>query len=75
MVTAIALIAACLVFARRFAGTDRRGWMVYCLATPVLYLALGFAAFPADDFRWLLVGGGIIWLWPSVLALRQLTQR
>jgi hypothetical protein len=74
-VTALALIAACLVFARRFAGIGRRGWMVYCLVSPVLYLSLGFAAFPAEDFRWLLAGGAIIWLWPSALALRQLAQR
>jgi hypothetical protein len=63
-----ALIGACLVFARRFLGLGRRGWAIYCLATPVVYLGLGFAAFPLQDLRWLLAGGAVIWLWPSVLA-------
>jgi hypothetical membrane protein len=33
------LIAACFVFARRFAGLGRRGWMVYSIFTGVFFLA------------------------------------
>ena len=65
---AISLVAACIVLARRFAGVKRRGWMAYCIATPAAYLLLGFAAFPLGDFRWVLAGGAIIWVWPAVVA-------
>ena len=65
---AVSLVAACIVLARRFAGEKRWGWMVYCIAAPVSYLVLGFAAFPLGDFRWVLAGGAIIWTWPAVVA-------
>ena len=65
---AVSLVAACIVLARRFAGMKRRGWMSYCIATPVAYLLLGFVAFPLGDFRWVLAGGAIIWSWPAVIA-------
>jgi hypothetical membrane protein len=42
----ISLIAACLVFARRFAGAGRRGWAAYCTASallPVPLIALSMA--------------------------------
>lgn len=35
----LALIAACFVFARRFAALGRRGWAAYSAATGVLFLA------------------------------------
>jgi len=35
----LALIAACVVFARRFASTGRRGWMAYSIVTGILVLA------------------------------------
>ena len=35
----LALIAACVVFARRFASTGRRGWMAYSIVTAILVLA------------------------------------
>ncbi|MCP2637442.1 DUF998 domain-containing protein [Microbacterium sp. HD4P20] len=65
---AVSLVAACIVLARRFAGEKRWGWTAYCIATPVAYLVLGFAAFPLGDFRWVLAGGAIIWTWPAVVA-------
>ena len=65
---AVSLVAACIVLARRFAGMKRWGWMAYCIATPVAYLLLGFVAFPLGDFRWVLAGGAIIWVWPAVIA-------
>jgi hypothetical protein len=35
----LALIAACFVFARRFAGQGQRGWMAYSIVTGILVLA------------------------------------
>ncbi|WP_232661674.1 DUF998 domain-containing protein [Pseudonocardia sp. TRM90224] len=70
MLTGLALIAACVVFALRFRRQGRRGWATSSAIVPIAYLALGFAAFPADDLRLLLAGGAIIWLWASALTLR-----
>jgi hypothetical protein len=75
VVAGIALTAACFVFARRFAGLGQRGWVAYSVVVPVLYLILGFAAFPAEDFRLMLVGGALIWSWASVVALKLLRER
>jgi hypothetical protein len=38
----LGLIAACVVFARRFAGLKQWGWAVYSLATGVLFFAAFF---------------------------------
>src|SRR5215211_7015093 len=38
----LGLIAACLVFARRFAALGERGWAVFSVATGVLYFAAFF---------------------------------
>jgi hypothetical protein len=45
------LIAACFVFARRFAATGRRGWAWYSLGTGVVFLVAWFALFawPEQD--------------------------
>jgi hypothetical protein len=71
----LALSAACLVFARRFAREGRRGWALYSVLAPVAYLGLGFAAFPVQDFRLMLLGGAIIWTWASALCLNLMTGR
>jgi hypothetical protein len=39
VLASVALIAACLVFARRFAGLRRRGWSAFCLAVALIDLA------------------------------------
>jgi hypothetical protein len=41
----VALIAACFVFARRFAADGRRGWAWYSLATGAVFLAAWLALF------------------------------
>ncbi len=69
----VALSVACLVFARRFVRDGRRGWAAYSVAAAVAYYVLGFAAFPAQDFRLMLLGGAIIWTWAAALSLRLLT--
>jgi hypothetical membrane protein len=67
----ISLIAACLVLARRFAGTGRRGWAVYCAASAVLpvpliatSMALGGSGVP------LIVMGAITSAWVAALPAR-----
>lgn len=71
----LALSVACLVFARRFARDGQRGWVLYSVLAPAAYLVLGFAAFPAQDYRLMLAGGGIIWTWAAALCLKLLTER
>ncbi len=73
-VAAIAIVAACFVFARRFGRLGERGWASYSVVAAVVYLILGFASFPAGDFRLMLAGGILIWSWASVIALRLLTR-
>jgi hypothetical protein len=64
----IALIAACFVFARRYAGQGRRGWAAYCVATAVLDVVLTGVSFAAADYRLMLAGGALAWLWASVVT-------
>lgn len=71
-VAGIALIAACVVFARRYAREGHRGWATYSVVTAVVYLVLALVAFPADDFRPALAGGALIWLWASAIAARSM---
>jgi len=66
----LALIIACSVFARRFLRSRQRGWAIYSMVTPVIYLVLGFAAFLLADLRWLLLGGAAIWLWAAAVTYR-----
>jgi hypothetical protein len=73
-VAAIAIVAACFVFARRFGRLGERGWVWYSVVAAVAYLILGFVSFPAEDFRLMLAGGILVWTWASVIALRLLTR-
>jgi Protein of unknown function (DUF998) len=69
----LALIAACLVFVRRFAALGRRGWAAYSAATGVACLAV--AAWPGQDgvsLR-LALAQVIAWAWIFLLAARLLT--
>jgi hypothetical membrane protein len=74
----LALIAACLVYARRYAGLGQRGWAAYCVATGVIFLA-AFAGIasgsgaPALNVAFavaVLLG----WTWVSVMAARLMTE-
>ncbi|MEU5941845.1 DUF998 domain-containing protein [Micromonospora sp. NPDC047548] len=69
-VSGIAVLAASLVFARRYAKLRRRGWMAYCLTVPVLDLALSGAAGAASDFRLLLLAGIVDWTFLAVIAVQ-----
>lgn len=71
VVASLALVAACFVFARRFVGLSMRGWTAYW----VVSLGLSSATSPAGDFRLMLLGGVVIWLWASVIAAQLLRAR
>ncbi|MDG4820808.1 DUF998 domain-containing protein [Asanoa sp. WMMD1127] len=73
-VAGMALTVACVVFARRFARLRERGWLAYSLGTATVYLALSSAAFAVADFRLMLIGGSLLWLWPSVVQFRLLSR-
>jgi hypothetical protein len=64
----VALIAACFVFARRFAGRGQRGWVAYCVATAVADIVLTSASFGVADYRVMLAGGALAWVWASVVT-------
>jgi hypothetical protein len=67
-VAGLALDAACLVFARRFLRRHQRAWATYSLAAVALDILTAAIAANTHDFRWLLLGGAIIWTWASALA-------
>jgi hypothetical protein len=66
----LALIAACFVFARRFAGLNQRGWAAYSVATGVVTLAL--SAWPNADLNFLplWVATALGFGWASATAAR-----
>jgi hypothetical protein len=75
----LGLIAACFVFARRFAALKQTGWAAYSIATGIIFLAafLGIAsgsqqrpstvAFVTIAFSVAVV---LAWTWISILAAR-----
>jgi hypothetical protein len=65
---ALALTAACVVFARRYAKQGRTGWVVASISVAVLDLALTAVAFAVSDFRYMLAGGSLIWLWAAAVT-------
>ncbi len=75
----VALIAACFVFARRFASTGSRGWMLFSILTGALFLASWlslfiFAGVPAANLA-LAVSIGVALVWTTLLFARQLRAR
>jgi len=80
----LGLIAACMVFARRFAVQKLRGWAAYSVATGVIYLAafFGIAAGSQQQGAMLTfvnlafsVAVVLGWAWVSALAAKLLTER
>lgn len=74
----LALIAACLVFTRRFAATGQRGWAGYSGATGVLFLAATVASVGWAGDSWanvLLAVAVVLGLgWASLVAARELAR-
>jgi Protein of unknown function (DUF998) len=72
----VCLIAACVVFARRFAADGERGWALYSLATGIIFF-VGFAGIASGNrFPWINIGFGITvviaWAWISAVCARTL---
>ena len=70
----LALIAACFVFARRFAGLAQPGWARYSIATGVIFL-LAFMGIASGSGHALTVIGfwiGVIfaWTWLALMGMR-----
>jgi hypothetical protein len=69
----LALIAACFVFARRFAAQGRRGWAVYSIATGVLFFAgfCGIATGSGSVVATLAFTGAVLlaWAWLTTLSV------
>ena len=70
----LALIAACLVFARRFAAGGRRGWAAYSVVTGVVFFAAFVGIAAGSGNGWTILGFwiGVIlaWTWISAMAAR-----
>lgn len=74
----LALIAACFVFARRFARLGQRGWAAYCVTTGVIFFA-AFAGIASGSSASALnvafaVAVVLGWTWVSVMAARLMTE-
>ncbi len=78
----LALIAACFVFARRFATRGLRGWAAYSVVTGVLYFAafIGIAAGSKNSGAVLTfvilaftVAVALGWAWVAAMAARLMT--
>ena len=71
----LSLIAACFVFARRFAGLGQRGWAAFSVITGVVFFAsfVGIASGGSGN-RWTNLGfwAGVIltWAWITAVTLR-----
>lgn len=69
----LGLIAACFVFARRFASLGERGWAAYSVATGVIFfvaffgIASGSKGPASAAFA---VAGVIAWVWISAISAR-----
>jgi hypothetical protein len=68
----LALIAACFVFARRFASLGRRGWMAYSVVTGILVLAAVAGISSGSQQAAVIIGffiGAVCgWAWLSALS-------
>ncbi len=70
----LALIAACFVFARRFATLHQRGWAAYSVITGMVFFAGFFGIASGSGNSWTVLGLwiGVVfaWTWISVLTRR-----
>lgn len=67
-VAGLALLAACVVFARRFVRRGEHGWAGVSIAVAVADVALTSASFAAADYRLMLAGGAALWLWAAAVT-------
>jgi len=70
----LALIAACFVFARRFATLHQRGWAAYSVITGMVFFAGFFGIASGSGNSWTVLGLwiGVVfaWTWISVMTRR-----
>jgi len=64
----LALYAACFVLARRFLADGERGWAIYSIVSAVLSVVLTATSFGVADYRYMLAGGVIVWLWAAIVT-------
>jgi hypothetical protein len=72
----LALIAACFVFARRFAALEQRQWQLFSLVTGVVFFAGFFGIASGSGNGWTILGFWIAlllaWAWISLLSAQLL---
>jgi hypothetical protein len=70
----LALIAACFVYAWRFAGLGQRGWATFSLLTGIIFFAAFVGIASGSGNSWTIlgfwVGVVIAWLWLSLLSAK-----
>lgn len=70
----LALIAACFVYARRFAGLGQRGWVTFSLLTGIIFFAAFVGIASGSGNPWTILGFwiGVVlaWLWLSLLSAK-----
>jgi hypothetical protein len=74
VVSFLFLIAACFVFARRFAGLRQRRWMVYCIVSGVICALLPAVPNPWPSLT-LFAGGLVGWAWVFAIAVQLMKER
>jgi uncharacterized protein DUF998 len=67
----LALIAACFVFARRFATLDQRGWAAYSVITGMVFFAGFFGIASGSGNSWTVLGLwiGVVFAWTWISAM------
>lgn len=74
----LALIAACFVFARRFASLGEKGWALYSIITGLIFFASFVGIASGSGNPWTILGFwiGLIfaWTWISLLSRRLMTE-
>ncbi len=70
----LALIAACIVIARRFASQGLKGWAIYSVVSGLLFFAAFVGVATGSGQSWSVLGFWIgvvfIWTWIALLAAR-----
>jgi hypothetical protein len=70
----VGAIAACIVFARRYAALGRRGWMVTAMATPVVAIVVaGWPDLNTLSVR-LVMAAAILFAFPTAVIAQLLSQ-
>jgi Protein of unknown function (DUF998) len=75
----LGLIAACFVFANRFAALQQFGWAAYSAATGLIFFAAFFGVASGSKKAWIIVAFTVAvvlaWLWISLLAARLMAEQ